>query len=56
MEDGVTGCSEDSDCSSGKCWNKSIRAIRTCGYSKNTGKRLDDEKRCNGDGDCNSGR
>ena len=55
IADGVTGCNEDSDCSSGKCWNK-LTKFSTCGYIRNSGKRLENYKRCNGDGDCKTGR
>ena len=50
-----SGCNEDSDCESGKCWNP-LSGYGTCGYSGNPEKRLEDNKRCNQSSDCKSGR
>lgn len=55
MADGETGCGENSDCLSGKCWNKAT-SYGTCGYDDNSGKRLENNDRCNQSSDCKNDR
>ena len=48
-------CNEQGDCKSGKCWNP-LSKFGKCGFSNNTGKRLNDGYRCNDNSDCVNGR